>query len=276
MTTSPPLPTIDEAIAFIVERLRVPVGKPGYGTLSQNGYDVFIDKTVQSYLESVALIPGQRMLPGAHLTPAAQEVGQKFLDAAWELCRRGMFRPSTRYVNAMGADGGRGYSLTGYGEEWVRSGQVPMSRSAMLKVLTEHHDLLGDAFVQRAIEALECFNTGMFLAACAMAGAAAEAVLLKIGEEKLGLAKAGELLDQPNGRQKLIDAVFVGLEKKQTLRTRFVDHLRIVTDWRDHAAHGHPTRIDHEHADTAINKLLRLVKLVGEDWDALTAKVAPP
>jgi hypothetical protein len=116
-----------------------------------------------------------------------------FYDAAWELCRVGVLRPG-HYAplgRAMGGEfKGDGYSLTAYGRAWVRDAanrpHLPTDPGRFAEVVTPFAARLGAGFLQRAIEASRDYRTANYLPCCAMAGAAAESILLALAIAKLG------------------------------------------------------------------------------------------
>ena len=108
------LPTAEEALNFIVQTLRRE-GPAGHGLF---GYHMtVIDMTVRWRRATEGEIKG-------NVTESRRtyEVSPPFYDAAWELARRGVLRPSVRNSlpqwSAFNYAGG-GYSLTAAGEAWL-------------------------------------------------------------------------------------------------------------------------------------------------------------
>lgn len=107
-------PNTDEAINYIIRSLR----EPGPARHGQHGYHLTIIGLAQRYVREVL---GRR-----HADPIENEdtyaVSTAFYDAAWELARRGVLRPSVHnsfmQFDAFQAAGG-GYSLTEVGAEWL-------------------------------------------------------------------------------------------------------------------------------------------------------------
>src|SRR5579871_6528556 len=110
------MPTIDDAMSFLVDYLRTPRKSNGY---SAYGYDVFLPNVVMAFIDEIecstehpsTLYSGGR----------SRELSPAFFEAAWELCRRGLLRPGVPHFGAQGEPSGAGYSLTKKGREWLSS-----------------------------------------------------------------------------------------------------------------------------------------------------------
>src|SRR5262249_9747378 len=113
-------------------------------------------------------------------------VWSAFYDAAWELCRRGIFRLGMRRPEGVSITWGTlgdGYSLTSQGREWLNETDgkyFPTDPTRYEEALTRPARVLGAAFLQRSAEAAKCHQFGNYLACCTMCGAAAESILLAI------------------------------------------------------------------------------------------------
>jgi hypothetical protein len=74
----------------------------------------------------------------------------------------------------------------------------------MSEVLSGFVPRLGPGFGQRAVEAVRTYRTANYLAACAMAGAAAESILLAAAIAKSGdEAKILKMYDNAGGRSRV-------------------------------------------------------------------------
>jgi hypothetical protein len=105
---------VDDALNYILQHLRT----KGPATYGQDGYDFTVRDMTVRYLREVA-----------QLRPAPEVEDERtyaasaaFFDAAWELSRRGVLRPSVRtsFMQwAARASSGGGYTLTQIGAEWL-------------------------------------------------------------------------------------------------------------------------------------------------------------
>ena len=128
---------------------------------------------------------------------------------------------------------------------------------------------LGRASCSGANEAARCHSFGANLAACAMCGAAAEAIMLAVAIAKTGdegaVLKAYLLLQ---GRKRTIDGIIHGA------RAGLADAFKAATDslsyWRDEAAHGTASEISEIEAHTALARLVRFAQFACDNWTALT------
>ena len=128
----------------------------------------------------------------------------------------------------------------------------------------------GDGFAQRATEAVTTYRTANWLAACVMAGAAAESVLLavavgKSGDEKKVLAT----YNSSGGRGRTTQMVLQGATTP--IKTQFGNALLVMHFWRDTAAHGMATTISEIEAHASLMQLLRLAQFADDHWDRLIA-----
>jgi hypothetical protein len=109
-----PTVAVDDALNYILQQLRTK-GPASYG---QDGYDFTVrDMTVRYLKEVLRLSPAPEVED--ERTYAASPA---FFDAAWELARRGVLRPSVRssFMQwAARASSGGGYTLTRVGAEWL-------------------------------------------------------------------------------------------------------------------------------------------------------------
>jgi hypothetical protein len=136
---------VDDAVAFIVDFVRTPRRLDGYSTF---GYDLKLEIVILTYLKEVGDWPPHLQLVQDH--PRAHELSPIFFEAAWELCRRGILRPSVQVIRSgAGSADGTGYSLTTLGRCWIADGVPPILLlgperiSELFKKLSER---LGAAF----------------------------------------------------------------------------------------------------------------------------------
>jgi hypothetical protein len=203
-----------------------------------------------------------------------------FYDAAWQLCRMGIFRPSAwcpKGQMTAGPESGDGYSLTGYGRrwlaEWDAEGFFPTDPDRYIQVLANRSAPLGSGFLQRSHEAAKCYKSTAYIACCAMCGAAAESALLAVAiakthDEDLVLRK----YEGRDGRREAMKLIFGTATHK--LEARFKNVFEVLSYWRDSASHGQPSDISELEAHEALARLLRLSRFVTDNWKDLTGRDA--
>jgi hypothetical protein len=266
----------DEAFEILVDHcaavspgLSAATGRHGgSGRNSTYGNDIWIAQVVQSYWASQGI--GYMDLEPKHFLP--------FYDAAWELSRIGVLRPGHYAPMGQGEIGGGkfsgdGYSITEFGHAWLANAdrRVAGDPSRMAHLFASFTNAYGSGFAQRANEAVRCHRTSNFLAACVMAGAAAESILLAVAVERMGdeqrvlkdYASAG-------GRGRVTKLIVSGL-KGSIVRT-FEAALQVLHYWRDDAAHGMATTISEVEAYASLTQLLRLAQFCSDHWTDLTGK----
>jgi predicted ATPase len=168
-------------------------------------------------------------------------------------------------------DGG-GYTVTAHGRRWIDDGASaillggPDRISQLFEKLSER---LGPAFLQRATEAAHCHAFGVYVACCAMCGAAAESILLAVAITKTGDEKA--ILSSYRaaiGRQRVVNSI-VG-QARQPVADSFRIATGLLSYWRDDAAHGLASTISEIEAHEALARLLRFAQFTTDNWDELT------
>jgi hypothetical protein len=115
--------TADEALNFILRKLKA----EGPARFDRDGFDFWVSDYTTRYLEEVQ---GVRPRPPIE-DQRTYDASPPFFDAAWELCRRGVARPSVRNSFMQWAarySTGGGYTLTEVGAEWLAGiGDAPLS-----------------------------------------------------------------------------------------------------------------------------------------------------
>jgi hypothetical protein len=238
------------------------IGQPTEG-------DVDIRETAQRYWQqrdpSTPIgvpIPGHRAAP--------------FYDAAWQLCLRGLLRPGPRAPQGYGqyVQAQDHFSLTQLGVSWVLAGGAAkvFSTVSFVSALEPISGRFGPAFLRRASEAAGCYRSGHYLACCAMAGAAAEAILLSVGAARLGESDALAKYRSSGGRASLLRSLTGSVPR--ALREEIDSLANSSFFWRDDAAHGEDVIIGDAEANVALSHVLRLAQLVDDRWEVLTTR--PP
>jgi hypothetical protein len=264
----------DEAFDFLVEvsakvapALHAAKGRNANSArMSTYGNDLWVAQVAQSYWQQHGL--GYQDLTAEHFVA--------FYDAAWELCRIGVLRPGQFAPMGQGQIGGGvfsgdGYSITEFGLTWLAN---PDRRAAgdpsrMAELFAFFVAKYGPGFHQRAVEAIRCHRHGNYLAACVMAGAAAESILLAIAVAKRkDEARVLKEYNSTGGRGRVTKSVVTGLN--ESLRRSFEAALHVLHYWRDDAAHGMATTILEVEAFASLTQLLRLAQLCDDRWSDLT------
>jgi hypothetical protein len=200
-----------------------------------------------------------------------------FFDGAWYLCRIGVLRPGEK-APGMGIGlrspgwKGDGFSLTHFGREWITTAaqRPPSDAGRFGEIMQPFSTRFGAGFLQRALEASRCYQTGNYLACCAMAGAAVESVLLAVAVAKMGdEEKVLKEYRSSGGRKKITDRVTGAVNRG--LADHFVAASGVLSFWRDETAHGMHTTISEIEAQASLAQLLRFAQLVHENWRTLTS-----
>jgi hypothetical protein len=258
---------LDEAIAILLELLRD-------GRAAFYGYDLF---PFQAAREAVARMQRERPRDQAIQAPRDQqaviELSPVFFEAAWELCRRGFVRPGVRRAQDQAVTEG-GYSLTIAGRAALAALDpttiLLAQPGSLAAALAGYGARFGEGFHQRALEAIKCRNAEAWLACCAMAGAAAESVLLALAITRTGNEdQVMRDYTQAGGRQRVLNHV-VG-QANAARRNTLTTFSAIISMWRDEAGHGQATPLSTANADEALRQLLQMCQWVDREWAALTA-----
>lgn len=256
----------EDALNFMVGRLRQG------DTFSSYGYEVYIPDVINRYL---ALERGlhhdlEQQRDREALSPA-------FLNAAWQLCRRGIFRPGVKRLGAQdtgAGSAGSGFTITAFGRTWLaerdRDDFIPTEPGRFAELIARHRTRFGAAFDERAQEAIRCYGAHAPLACCTMCGAAAEAVLLTSVIAKTGDESGVLTAYNTAGGRGRVQNMLLG-QAPDALRRPIQGYLELLKYWRDEASHGQPSGIDDEEAYTSLALLLRLAAFVDDHWDELVS-----
>jgi hypothetical protein len=203
-------------------------------------------------------------------------VSSYFYNAAWNLCRRGILRPGASCYRGQETSFNDGYSVTSFGGQWLQESNqddyVPTEPERFAKMLDLVGSRLGNAYRERAQEAIRCYGAHAYLACCAMCGAATESILLSVAIEKTQDEKS--ILrdyDTSGGRGRIEKIILSG--EKETFKNEFRMFTSLLKYWRDAASHGKIFGIADNEAYTSLGLLLRFSKFVFDNWENLTKKV---
>src|ERR1700683_3501088 len=119
-------------------------------------YDVWIPRIMDEFFRSNRI--DTKGDPSFYHREEFQGVWRVFYDAAWQLCRRGIFRPGMSCPEGQGTGWGPpgdGFALTNVGREWLKhaaDAYFPTDPGRYVKTLERPGRLLGGGFLQRAGE----------------------------------------------------------------------------------------------------------------------------
>jgi hypothetical protein len=256
---------LDDALEFIITYIKTP-----HKDQVNFGYEIYLPFIVKNCLAEFD--PSSAHLQYAQDHPKNRELSPVFYEAAWELCRRGVLRPSVQFMGGQGIADGSGYSLTAQGRRWIEDGASvallggPDRISQLFEKLSGQ---LGSGFLQRATEAAHCHAFGVYVACCAMCGAAAESILLAVAVEKTkDEAAVLSSYRTASGRQKIISLI-VG-QAREPIAAPFRSATSLLSYWRDDAAHGLISTISEIEAHDAMARLLRFSQFTTDNWTELT------
>lgn len=262
----------EEAFDFLVEHLAGLSPETNF-TGQRRGIrdaDLYLPDLARSYwtpkLQSERIfIPGIDVIPQERILP--------LYDAAWELCRLGVLRPGQFAPMGMGQPTSFGdhYVITKFGSEWLKqaSQRQFLDPSRLGATLAAFSARFGEGYAQRATEAVKTYRNASWLAACVMAGAAAESILLAVAIAKSGdEGKILSIYNGRNGRSQTTKAVTEG--SSPSIKSQLESALQVLHYWRDDASHGVATAIGEIEAHNSLTQLLRLAQFAKKNWNALT------
>ncbi len=202
-----------------------------------------------------------------------------FLEAAFELVRRGILVPERR----QGPHVGESYLdwdtflLTTGGQEWAARDSspaaLPAQRDRFLKLLLQHEGRFGPVYARRCREALDAYRYVLYLSCLTMAGAAVESIQMRIALEKAGGEEKLEALGIRSTRRKLNE--FLSASMRHEAKRLLDLYSDPVKYWRDDAAHANEAELDEVHAFTSLHALLQLADFVDARWSDLLGPSTP-
>ncbi len=260
----------DDAYEVLIKYLAVLPESKGRGARTgagqAHGGDLWIPHVVQGYWQS---------LPNAS-EELTDDQFRPFYDAAWELCRIGVLRPGEFAPRGWATDAslfsGDTFSITKFGRAWLKdaSGRPITDPSRLAQALQGFGERFGGGYTQRATEAVRCHRAGNYLAACVMAGLAAESILLALAIAKIGEeAKVLVEYNATGGRRRLIKRMTAGAPPQ--LGTQIETALQALGHGRDGTGHGTMTVVSEVEAHSRLTELLRLAQLAHDHWTELMA-----
>ena len=252
----------EDAMGVIIEWIRM-------GSRGSFGYEVYLPVVINDYLDSIGT-------PDRVKHKTKQEVSSAFMDAAWDLCQRGILRPGIREWNTQATEdgnAGNGFSITPFGRLWIEEADsndfIPTQPERFASMLEPFRSRFGDGFHIRAQEAIRCYNAHAYYACCAMCGAAAESVLLataiSIQNDEDAILK---MYVTASGRRK-VENVITG-KAKDYIKREFDKYMDLLKYWRDSASHGRASNISNNEAFTSLLLSLRFCGFINDNWAEIT------
>jgi len=249
--------TIEDATNYLIKYLRNPPPIQQI-TYADYGYELYLSNLLIEY-GSTEL--GFNKQQESMWRNERNLISPLFMDASWELCTRGILRPYTRKINDQGSTN-PGFSVTEYGKQWLKESDfddyVPTTPGRFAEMLSPFSKSLGNSFQARAQEAVKCYNAHAYLACCAMSGAAAETIIMKISE-KLGIEV--KAMEKP---AKIIESITS--KSRAGIKERLVGYSDIIKYWRDSGLHHEEFKINSNEAYVSLAMLLRLAMFAQDNW----------
>jgi len=161
---APEVPSEETALHFIIEY----VTKGQKSEDSRYGYSFYVIHAIDAYLRSLGRT--------GELSRWCSGVSAPFLSAGWDLCRRGIFRPTVYQLNGQVVTDGGGFSITAFGQQWLEEAKggfdyIPLEPGHLAELLAKYAAKFGPGFHERAQDAVRCHRAHAYLACCAMCGA---------------------------------------------------------------------------------------------------------
>jgi len=237
--------THEDAVKYVIDFLR----NPRRHSYSDYGYDLYLNTMLTIYCQEKYGLDVQ------FSEDTRKIISPLFMDACWDLCRRGILRPFPRDIYGQGTSQGAGFSVTAFGKQWLQEkgfdDYVPTEPERFAELLAPYREHFGVGFYERAQQAVRCYGAHAYLACCAMCGAAAESVTLATAIAKSG---DGEQVLKTyaiaNGRMKIENQV-IG-QAAEHLKREFRGLTELIKYWRDEAAHGRTSGISYNEAYTSL------------------------
>jgi hypothetical protein len=262
-----PLPSVDDAIQFLIRYIRSGQAAEHQASRATYGYEIYIRAVLAAYLIEKGASPGGTIW-GA-VEGAAPKLSPIFGTAAWTLARRGILRPGTTHLATQSTDegGGWGFSVTPVGKEWIAAAPgvdyLPIEGGRFGRLLAERGEQFGGGFVERSQVAVRAYDAQAYLACCSMCGAAAESIILRLAVDKTG-DEAATLKDyEAGGGRGRVERKLIG-SLPSSLQAEFRRYTDLLKHWRDSASHGRAIHMTEAEAFGALILLLRFTIFAAE------------
>jgi hypothetical protein len=244
----------EDAYSHLINYLKLGHNDP----LNNRECDVYIPNLVLDFLKKRGEVPRNTYPLDS---PRVKELTPYFADAAWCLSRMGILRPGAKFSSINNPKDQMGYTLTGQGLKWVQANTSEFlykSPSHFSEILDKFSNLYGDGFKSRSQEACSAYSVGLYFSACAMSGAAAESIMLKVAILKQDKSE-DEILqsyESRNGVKWILDYV-TGKARKE-IRERLGIFSQLIKYRRDSSSHGKALEINEFDAYDSVSRLIWL------------------
>lgn len=269
-----PLLAEDDARSRLASWIREKYASTEHGFRHDNGFRFPIRAFVMDLLQEERQKIIQRMEEAPRHTVFDESKNcDVLLGAAWDLVRHGILTPAQLRPLSGGIQfDGTAFFLTQYGERWVQAladSALPTEYGRFASFLSQHGQKLRPSFTSRSLEALRCYQTGTYLAACSMCGAAVESILLSVAVAATG--DEAEILREygrADGVRRVRNRVLAN--QSGALHQAFDSALELIKYWRDESAHASEVAIGEEEAFWGLVLLHRLAQTADRRWTELT------
>lgn len=253
----------EDALLFIVQCLRTEPRQ-----CAKYGYEFYVPNAIEAYFQA-----NKREVRWG--SPEMLDLSPVFLNAAWELSRRGILRPGIRRMNTQATDEGNaglGYSVTSFGRQWLNEPEhdtfIPTEPERFARLLQPYGERFGPGFHERAQEAIRCYGAHAYLACCSMCGAAAESILLATATQRSGDADGTLRTYLTGAGRSRIENALIG-KAPEFIQREFRALAVLLKYWRDSSSHGQASMITDKEAYTSLALLLRFAAFVAGHWHEL-------
>lgn len=250
--------------------------------LANYGYDIDFEKAIMEFKNANKLTVDLRHVQDYAKRQEIENFDLKckrlFSDALWDLCRKGILRLGPSFIGSTYKQPqlvNEGFSITEYGQDWIQKYKItdllPADPNRLSIVFEQYQSLFGVNYFKRVKEAVNCFQSGNFLACCVMCGAATESILLSAAFMKHNKEEVLAEYKSKSGRSKLENRLFG--KTKSTIRDAYLIYTDLLKYWRDETAHGHDSEIDTNQAFIALLNLLRFATFMKDFWEEITTTI---
>ena len=196
-----------------------------------------------------------------------------FMDAVWEIARRGIVRPSPKLgTSSQSHYSSNRFSITEQGINWLKNGKKPFvftTASAYQDTLCRFQDRLGTNFLTWAREAAVCYQFNLYIATCAMSGTSGESILRHLHKVKFGEEQTVKIFKEKNSRNKTIDAL---AQARNDIKNRLQSFNNKLSAWRNDSVHGDVPYMEDFHAYESLSALFSLAKYAHDNFERISEK----